>query len=415
MRVEYQALPNDGVAPDADAMNTIRDIIERRVNSIGVSEPQVVTQGSDRVVVELPGESDENAIEQLVGQTGLLEFIPLPPAKYGTASTTTTGGPTGVTQGEPLPNDPTLIPLFGGSAVTSASAATDQNGLPVVAFDLSSDAASKFATYTTNNVGNFFAIVLDGTVVSAPSIQSPIPGGHGQITVGSGVNAQTEVNNLVTVLKYGSLPFKIQFVQGTTISATLGSTFLTQSLLGGGIGIALVFLFMLLYYRLPGLLADGALIYYSLVVYALFRLIPVTLTLAGIAGFVLSIGMAVDANILIFERTKEELRSGKSLVSVDRGGLQPGLELDPRLERVEPDHGLDPVQLRLVDDQGLRPGADHRRPRLDVHRDRGHPHGPALASFGSRSSSGRRSSASATTSSSADLPGRPRREARARV
>jgi preprotein translocase subunit SecD len=321
VRVEYQALPNNGVAPDADAMNTIKDIIERRVNGIGVSEPQVVTQGSDRVVVELPGATDEKAITDLVGTTGLLQFIPLPAATYGTASTNA-GGPTGVVQGQLLPNDPSLVAMFGGTAVTSATAATDSStGAPVVAFELSSDAASKFATYTQNNVGNFFAIVLDGTVISAPSIQSAIPGGHGQITVGTGTNAQAEVNNLVTVLKYGSLPFKIQQVQGTTISATLGKSFLSQSLLGGGIGIALVFLFMLLYYRLPGLLADAALIYYAMVVYALFRLIPVTLTLAGIAGFVLSIGMAVDANILIFERTKEELRSGKSLVSAIEAGF----------------------------------------------------------------------------------------------
>ena len=321
VRVEYQALPNNGVVPNADAMNTIKDIIERRVNGIGVSEPQVVTQGSDRVVVELPGATDEKAITDLVGTTGLLQFIPLPAATYGTASTNA-GGPTGVVQGQLLPNDPSLVAMFGGTAVTSATAATDSStGAPVVAFDLSSDAASKFATYTQNNVGNFFAIVLDGTVISAPSIQSAIPGGHGQITVGTGTNAQTEVNNLVTVLKYGSLPFKIQQVQGTTISATLGKSFLSQSLLGGGIGIALVFLFMLLYYRLPGLLADAALIYYAMVVYALFRLIPVTLTLAGIAGFVLSIGMAVDANILIFERTKEELRSGKSLVSAIEAGF----------------------------------------------------------------------------------------------
>ena len=255
------------------------------------------------------------------GRPGVLEFIPLPAATYGTASTTTTGGPNGVTQGKPLPDDPTLVPLFGGTAITSATAATDQNGQPVVDFTLDSDAAGKFGTYTTNNVGNFFAIVLDGTVISAPSIQSAIPGGHGEITVGTGSGAQAEVNNLVTVLKYGSLPFKIQEVQGTSISATLGQAFLTQSLIGGAIGISLVFLFMLLYYRLPGLLADGALLYYALVVYAIFRFIPVTLTLAGIAGFVLSIGMAVDANILIFERTKEELRAGKSLGSAIEAGF----------------------------------------------------------------------------------------------
>lgn len=321
VRVEYQALAVNGVTPDGDAMNTIKDIIERRVNGIGVSEPQVVTQGTDRVVVELPGVSDEDAITKLVGSTGLLQFIPLPPAKYGTASTNA-NGPTGVTQNQPLPNDPSLTALFGGTAVTSAVAATDgTTGQPVVDFELAGDAASKFGTYTTANVGNFFAIVLDGTVISAPSINQPIPGGHGQITVGTGSGAQAEVNNLVTVLKYGSLPFPIREVQGTTISATLGASFLSQSLLGGGIGIALVFLFMLLYYRLPGLLADAALIYYALVVYALFRFIPVTLTLAGIAGFVLSIGMAVDANILIFERTKEELRSGKSLVSAIEAGF----------------------------------------------------------------------------------------------
>ena len=320
VRVEYQALPNKGVVPDAQAMNTIKDIIERRVNGIGVSEPQVVTQGTDRVVVELPGVTDEGAITALVGQTGLLEFIPLPPARYGTASSNPNGA-TGVTQGQALPADPSLVPLFGGTAVTSATAATDQNGRPVVDFELASDAASKFGTYTTANVGNFFAIVLDNVVISAPSINNAIPGGHGQITVGSGSGAQAEVNNLVTVLKYGSLPFQIQQVQGTTISATLGKSFLSQSLLGGGIGIALVFLFMILYYRLPGVLADAALIYYALVVYALFRLIPVTLTLAGIAGFVLSIGMAVDANILIFERTKEELRAGKSLISAIEAGF----------------------------------------------------------------------------------------------
>jgi preprotein translocase subunit SecD len=320
VRVEYQALPVNGVAPNGDAMNTIKDIIERRVNGIGVAEPQVVTQGTDRVVIELPGVSDEEAITSLVGQTGLLQFIPLPAAKYGTTNTNA-NGPTGVTQNQPLPNDPSLVALFGGTAVTSAVAATDQNGSPVVDFELSGDAATKFANYTTANINSYFAIVLDGTVISAPSIQSAIPGGHGQITVGTGSGAQAEVNNLVTVLKYGSLPFPIKEVQGTTISATLGKSFLSQSLLGGGIGIALVFLFMLLYYRLPGLLADAALVYYALVVYALFRLIPVTLTLAGIAGFVLSIGMAVDANILIFERTKEELRSGKSLVAAIEAGF----------------------------------------------------------------------------------------------
>ena len=175
------------------------------------------------------------------------------------------------------------------------------------------------------------------------------------------------------MLKFGSLPFPILELSSEQISATLGDQFLSQSLLAGFLGIAMVITFMIIYYRAIGLVASFALIYYTLVVVAIFRLVPVTLTLAGIAGFVLSVGMAVDANILIFERMKEELRLGKSLPAGGRGGLQPGLELDPRLERVEPHHGHDPVRLRVVDDPGLRARADHRRPHLDVQRDRRHP------------------------------------------
>ena len=319
LRVEYQAIPVDGKAPDAAAMATIRDIIERRVNSTGVSEPVVVVHGNDRVVVELPGATDREEIERLVGATGQLTFVPLPPDKYGSVSTT--GSPTGVIDGQPLRTDPALVPLFTGDQLESANPSTDENGRPAVAFVLKGDAAKAFADYTSANVGNFFAIVLDGTVISAPSINSAITGGSGIITTGGGPDAVTQMNELVTVLRYGSLPFPIQAVQDTQISATLGAEFLKSSLIAAGIGIGLVFSFMLIYYRLPGLVADVALLYYALVVLAIFRLIPVTLTLAGIAGFVLSVGMAVDANILIFERTKEELRLGKTLTTAVEAGF----------------------------------------------------------------------------------------------
>ncbi len=319
LRVEYQALPVGGKSPDAAAMGAIRDIIERRVNSTGVAEPLVVTAGTDRVVVELPGATDRETIERLVGQTGKLVFIPLPADRYGTASTT--NGPNGVVNGQPLPSDPSLTPLFGGEELESANPSTDENGNPAVRFVLKGDASKLFADYTTGNVGNYFAIVLDGTVISAPSIRSAITTGDGIITTGVGADAVKEMNYLVTVLRYGSLPFPIQAVQDRQINATLGQEFLKASLLAGAIGIGLVLIFMLLYYRLPGLIADVALVYYTLVVLAVFRLIPVTLTLAGIAGFVLSIGMAVDANILIFERTKEELRLGKSLNAAVEAGF----------------------------------------------------------------------------------------------
>ncbi|HYM84773.1 MAG TPA: protein translocase subunit SecD [Candidatus Dormibacteraeota bacterium] len=307
LRVEYQARPVNGKSPAAADMQVIRDIVERRVNSTGTSEPVVVTQGSDRVVVELPGVVNPDPIRKLVGQTGKLEFVPIPKG-------------TSVSDGQQLDLSK-YPPLFGGEQISSATLGTDQFSRLAIDFTLNGEGATKFATYTTNNVGNQFAIVLDGTIISAPVIQNPITAGKGQITGGNAGFTSAQANNLLTVLKYGSLPFPIQEVSVEQIAPTLGQSFLHQSILAGLIGIGLVLTLMLVHYRLPGLVASIALVYYTLVVLAIFRLIPVTLTLAGIAGFVLSIGMAVDANILIFERTKEELRAGKSLAAAVEAGF----------------------------------------------------------------------------------------------
>lgn len=316
-RVEYQALPKDGRNPGPGDLATIRDIIERRVNSTGVSEPVVQTQGSDRVVVELPGVTNKEDIEKLVGQTGRLDFVPLPVERYGTS---TNPGPQQASEGQPLPTEEK--PLFSGDQIESSNPTTDQNSQRAVGFTLKSDGAKLFSDYTTKHVGEFFAIVLDGRVVSAPRIQSAITSGQGIITGGgAGGFVAKDMNNLVTILRYGSLPFPVQPVSNELTSATLGAEFLHQTLIAALIGILLVFAFVIIFYRLPGVIASAALIYYTLVVLALFRLIPVTLTLAGIAGFVLSVGMAVDANILIFERTKEELRLGKSLPSAIEAGF----------------------------------------------------------------------------------------------
>ncbi len=312
LRVEYRALPKDGISPTSESMNVIKDIIERRVNTTGVSEPVVVTQGTDRVVIELPGVSDVDSVRKLVGQTGRLDFVPL--------------GTTQATEGQIL--DLTVNPpLFSGDQVSSAAVGTDQNGGGLtVTFVLKDDGpdsgAKLFADYTSRNIGGYFAIVLDASVISAPVINSAIPNGQVQISAGGiGGFPAKEANDLVTILKFGSLPFPIEELSSEQISATLGETFLNQSLLAGLIGILLVMGFMAFYYRLPGFVAIFALAYYTLVVYAIFRLVPVTLTLAGIAGFVLSIGMAVDANILIFERMKEELRVGKSLPAAVEAGF----------------------------------------------------------------------------------------------
>jgi preprotein translocase subunit SecD len=312
LRVEYQALPKDGVQPTREALGVIKDIIERRVNTTGVAEPVVVVQGSDRVVIELPGISDVDAVRRLVGQTGRLDFVPL--------------GTTQATQGQVL-DLKQYPPLFSGDQLESAAVGRDANGGGLtVTFVLKNDGAQSggqlFAKYTAEHINQYFAIVLEGSVISAPVIKNSIPNGQVEISAGNiGGFPAKEANNLVTVLKFGSLPFPIRELSSEQISATLGEQFLTQSLLAGFIGVGLVITFMLLYYRLPGVVASFALTYYTIVVLAIFRLIPVTLTLAGIAGFVLSVGMAVDANILIFERMKEELRIGKSLPAAVEAGF----------------------------------------------------------------------------------------------
>jgi protein-export membrane protein SecD len=307
LRVEYQAQQLGEKIPRPEDLEVIRRIIENRVNATGVSEPVITTQGADRIVVELPGVSDPNSVRRLVGQTALLEFVPL-----GTVQKNK----------DDVIDEKQFPPLFTGTELDSAAIGSDQTGKRVVTFKLKDNGAKLFGDYTRDHVGQYFAIVLDGRVISAPQINEAIPGGNVQISQpGIGGYPLKEATDLVTVLQFGSLPFPIKELSNVTISATLGEEFFSQSLLAGAVGIFLVILFMLIYYRLPGVVASFALVYYTLVVLAIFRLVPVTLTLAGIAGFVLSIGMAVDANILIFERMKEEMRVGKSLPSAVEAGF----------------------------------------------------------------------------------------------
>jgi preprotein translocase subunit SecD len=327
LRGEYRAIGTADHPVTSDAMATIRSIIEKRINQYGVAEPVVQTQGSDRVVVEIPGVSNEQDVRKLIGSTGRLDFVPIPRTTAGVSEGTVLG-----TTLPPCPSDVRSITvecvLFSGDQIDSASPGfTGTTNERAVDFTLKGQGAALFDTFAssafvgTNSPDNQqFAIVLDGTVVSAPTVNAARFGGKGQISGGNGFTS-TEVTNLVTVLKYGALPLSIEEVSFSKISPTLGFNFLQQSVLAGAIGIALVFIFMLVHYRLPGAIALIALLYYALVVYAIFRLIPVTLTLAGVAAFVLSVGMAVDANILIFERTKEELRAGKTLVSAIEAGF----------------------------------------------------------------------------------------------
>lgn len=308
LRGEYQLIATDRQPVTAENLATTRTIIEQRVNATGVAEPIVQTQGSDRITVEIPGVANVEEVRDLLGSTGRLDFVPVPAESENA-----------VQQGAPLPSGMDTAPLFSGDQIDVAQPGFGGVGgaQPQVEFTLKPEGARLFGEWTSQNVGRRFAIVLDGNVVSAPTVQTAITGGQGVIEN----MAAAEVSNLVTVLKFGALPLEIREVGFSTISATLGTSFLEQSLLAGAIGIGLVFLFMLLHYRLPGIIACVALLFYAMIVYALFRLIPVTLTLAGVAAFVLSVGMAVDANILIFERTKEELRAGKTISAAIEAGF----------------------------------------------------------------------------------------------
>jgi preprotein translocase subunit SecD len=320
LKVEYRVDPNGDRIPSLADVEVVKQIIERRVNATGVSEPVVVTSGTDRIVVEVPGISDTEAIRKLVGQTGQLQFVPIPNSMTPPAK----GAPLIVDTKTPCPTSgsPTApCVLFGGEQLQSASGGNDQQGRRTVNFVLKDAGKNLFAAWTTAHVREYFAIVLDKTVISAPIINEAIPGGNVQISGGISGFSKQEADELVNVLRFGSLPFPVEELASDTIAPTLGQEFLHSSLLAGAIAILLVIFFMLLHYRLPGAVASFALLYYALVVLALFRLIPVTLTLAGIAGFVLSVGMAVDANILIFERSKEELRSGKSLAQAIEAGF----------------------------------------------------------------------------------------------
>ncbi len=325
LKVEYRVVPAGGKTPTAADLAVVREIMDKRVNSTGVAEPVVVTSGSDRIVVELPGVTDTQAVRALVGTTGRLDFVPIP-----TGTSVTQGQAldlTGATNCPPSGTITKICILFSGDQLESASVGSDQQGNRAVNFRLKTQGAPSgselFAKWTAAHVNEQFAIVLDSTIISSPVIRGAISGGQVQISNSATIGGipQKEAKQLVDVLRFGALPFPVEELSSDTIAPTLGLEFFNKSVLAGGIAVFLVLIFMLLHYRLPGAVASVALIYYALVLFAIFRLIPVTLTLAGIAGFVLSVGMAVDANILIFERSKEELRLGKSLPQAIEAGF----------------------------------------------------------------------------------------------
>ncbi len=307
-------LPAD-VEISQENMQTARGIIEDRVNGLGVSEAVVQIAGDRRILVELPGEQDPEQALSTIKETALLEFVDFGDVSAQDASllyTTKikTDYQTSSDAEDPSPTDRVFHTVITGASIKQVGVITDEIGNHQVLFELTPEGSVIFSKFTAANVGKMLAIVLDKEVISSPVINEAITGGQGSI---SGNFTIETANELAIQLRYGSLPIPLKVVQTQTIGPTLGEDSLKKSLVAGLIGMVTVMVFMALYYRLPGLIADLALVMYGLVTFAVYRWIPVTLTLPGIAGFILTFGVAVDANVLIFERMKEELRKGRTI------------------------------------------------------------------------------------------------------
>ncbi len=311
----------------SSSMSTLRDVIERRVNIFGVSEPIVQTEkasavaGSNeyRLIVELPGVTDIDKAVELIGQTPVLEFQ-LIEQKPVTLDAKTASGKSVTINTKSTTTVPTYVPtgLTGRFLEHATVEFNSQTNQPVVTLSFNTEGSNLFAKITRENVGKPLAIFLDGKVISAPMIREEIAGGKAVI---SGDFTAAEAKTLVRNLNYGALPVPIQLVGTQTIGPSLGAVALKAGIKAGIVGFLLVVIFLILWYRLPGIIASAALIIYILLSLAIFKLIPVTFTAAGIAGFILSIGMAVDANILIFERMKEEIAVGRKMPEAIREGF----------------------------------------------------------------------------------------------
>ena len=309
-----QALPSK-LVPEITptVMNGVETVINNRINSLGVSETLVQRSGKDRLIVELPGVKDPQQAKDRIGTTALLEFKELDRDA----------------DGKPVWKD---LGLTGADFKHAQAQPMVSGGTWRIVFEFKPEGARKFGQATSRLVGRQIGIFLDGEPTERGpdgrplpveeydgiTVREPILAGTGEIT---GNFSREQAVDLAVKLNAGALPVPVRILEERTVGATLGQDSIEKSLVAGVVGIALVMLFMLVVYHVPGLVANAALILYTLTTLAIFKSIPVTLTLAGIAGFILSVGMAVDANILIFERTKEELRAGKNLYSAIEAGF----------------------------------------------------------------------------------------------
>lgn len=312
-RLTYEAdVSKLNPADVSDAMSSLREVIERRVNVFGVSEPLVQTESSamsgtvqNRLVVELPGVTDVKEAAKMIAATPQLEFRVLPPGVSATSSSASTTDfiATGLT----------------GRFLKRSQVSFNQNSLsPSISIEFNAEGAKLFAEITKANINRPVAILLDNQIISAPNVREEIRDGKAEI---SGQFTVDEAKNLVRDLNLGALPVPVKLASTQVVGATLGSEAARKGVEAGLIGLLIIAVFMIAWYRLPGLVAVVSLSIYTMIMLAIFKLMPVTLTAAGMAGFILSIGIAVDANVLIFERLREELLAGKGLGDAVREGF----------------------------------------------------------------------------------------------
>ena len=322
-------LPEGRILAEGD-INAAKAIVENRVNGLGVAEAIVQAQGENRIIVELPGINNADQAVETIRSTGQLEFVDPGGSPLSAGMIINTNNhpdaiaraQDGLASGD---IDPSQIPypdqvfntVMTGDVLANAMAAIDQFNQWRINFTLTSEGSNQFLEYTSSHIGQPMAIVLDGRVLSAPTINGAISG-NGEI---SGQFTQQEAESLAIQMRYGALPVPLKVADIRTIGASLGQDSVNSSIRAAIVGLIAIFVFMIVIYRLPGLLAALALVCYIIFNLAIYKLIPVTLTLPGIAGFILSIGMSLDANILIFERLKEELRVGRSLRAAIEAGF----------------------------------------------------------------------------------------------
>ncbi|MBL8062983.1 MAG: protein translocase subunit SecD [Anaerolineales bacterium] len=313
LQVLLEADVPEDQAIDAQSMEIARDIVQQRTDALGVNENVIQIAGDRRIVGEFPGLENTDSVLATIQQTGLLEFV-----DTGTVSPepgtilVTDYSPTGASVEAPDANTPVYHTIMTGAELESISVSQDTLGTTyLINFALKSDGTKIFADHTSANVGKFLTIVLDKQVISSPVINDAITGGGGTI---SGNFTYESANAFAVQLRYGSLPIPLKVVETRIIGPTLGADSLNKSLIAGLIGMAIVASFMIIYYRMPGVVAVISILIYAAFAFAIFKWFHFTLTLPGIAGFLLSTGSALDANILIFERLKEELRNGRTLI-----------------------------------------------------------------------------------------------------